>query len=713
MEYYTLPLILNTEDNAPVEEDLSIALAFRSLEDEREKGGGIIRKKRPERITCVAVVHRPILILRYGSAMTAFDGCGIVTTRVKYGITPSFTHIQNYLISDTWTTKPESYAEGLNSHSQEFEQATGEYVQELQGWITNSDLLAEVARLLNVSLPSGPNPDSLPLSINFDQAKDSLAKLDAIKFHLRGEITPLKNIKQKVNERTSEVLSSLNRERILIEEKFNREIERIRPSVLKMKERYENERMEQRQRIENRFSGRLHDSRNRRDAASAKIDAYNPDSGREPKGGIDRQYSIKQNAERRIRELKKEQEQQMDLLNEKYDALIEEQQEQINSIERRKDAALEEPKRKIKAVNSATSRLTRAMGELLENHESVIALGSSCGVAIPPHFENTEFVVYLPTVFAEFTEGSKSRIIFQPPRQLKSGKGILGGIKGLVGFKFMPLDTSNQSLFQFVNSISEHPKVRLACMTLANRINLLRNPDTINIISSGTTKMQTRGWLKEKESIEFRRSVSENYHPQGSIASSSSSEIGIPVKATSTRQEDEKRVRILDFRGIEEWVTLDELDKRRREDEDQFAKGARTAKELSQKKEEQGELLNLVHDAIQDFKPSKRYHNEFPYQTELQGWLKSKFPSATIEIQTGASRPDIVIEDIAIEVKGPTDNNALNTLTTKCLKYSHYYNKIILCLFEPVFSESNFREIEAGIAQHFPHVRVVRKDATY
>ena len=93
--------------------------------------------------------------------------------------------------------------------------------------------------------------------------------------------------------------------------------------------------------------------------------------------------------------------------------------------------------------------------------------------------------------------------------------------------------------------------------------------------------------------------------------------------------------------------------------------------------------------------------------------MKSKFPSARIEIQTGASRPDIVIEDIAIEVKGPTDNNALDTLTTKCLKYSRYYNKIILCLFEPVFSESNFREIEAGIEQHFPHVRVVRKDPTF
>lgn len=120
-------------------------------------------------------------------------------------------------------------------------------------------------------------------------------------------------------------------------------------------------------------------------------------------------------------------------------------------------------------------------------------------------------------------------------------------------------------------------------------------------------------------------------------------------------------------------------------------------------------LPNRVVQAIGDFEPSRHYHNEFPYQVELQGWLKSRFPTSKIETQTGASTPDIVIEDIAIEVKGPTDNRALDTLTTKCLKYSQYYSKIILVLFEPEFSESNFREIEAGIQQHFPHVHVIRK----
>jgi len=81
-----------------------------------------------------------------------------------------------------------------------------------------------------------------------------------------------------------------------------------------------------------------------------------------------------------------------------------------------------------------------------------------------------------------------------------------------------------------------------------------------------------------------------------------------------------------------------------------------------------------------------------------------------MEIQTGASRPDIVIDEIAIEVKGPTDNQALNTLTTKCLKYSQYYKHLIIVLFEPQFSESNYWEIVNGIKTYSPHVEVIRKD---
>jgi len=146
--------------------------------------------------------------------------------------------------------------------------------------------------------------------------------------------------------------------------------------------------------------------------------------------------------------------------------------------------------------------------------------------------------------------------------------------------------------------------------------------------------------------------------------------------------------------GNEKWGSLEDIEEWKRRDEEEKMKES---------------LLYKVSESIENFKPSRRYKNEFGYHTELQGWLKAHFPSAKVEIQTGASRPDIIIDHIAIEVKGPTDSQALNTLTTKCLKYSKYYTNIICVLFEPSFTDRNFQEIKEGIDRTFPNVSIIVK----
>jgi len=135
--------------------------------------------------------------------------------------------------------------------------------------------------------------------------------------------------------------------------------------------------------------------------------------------------------------------------------------------------------------------------------------------------------------------------------------------------------------------------------------------------------------------------------------------------------------------------------------------------ELNQKKELEEQyrqsLISRVMESIENFIPTKKWGNEDSYHKELLGWLKQPFPEIQYELQTGGSRPDLVIGKIAIEIKGPTDDNALNTLATKILKYSHYYENVVIVLFEPSFSERNFKEITSGIEKTYSHVHVIRK----
>ena len=132
-------------------------------------------------------------------------------------------------------------------------------------------------------------------------------------------------------------------------------------------------------------------------------------------------------------------------------------------------------------------------------------------------------------------------------------------------------------------------------------------------------------------------------------------------------------------------------------------------KYLEMRKKREAELFYQVVKSIEEFEPSKNWSSEEGFQGELQGVLKGKFPRSQVEVQTGASRPDTVIEDIAIEVKGPTDDQAINSLGSKCLKYTQHYHNLIIVLFRCSFSESNYNEILEGMKKLFPNVKVIRK----
>lgn len=126
---------------------------------------------------------------------------------------------------------------------------------------------------------------------------------------------------------------------------------------------------------------------------------------------------------------------------------------------------------------------------------------------------------------------------------------------------------------------------------------------------------------------------------------------------------------------------------------------------------EEAELEVMVTDienSIRAFSP-QRYDHELPYHAELTGWLKAKYADRVEhEIGRGSSRPDLVIQNVAIEVKGPTLQNALASLSDKCNRYSTHYKAMILVLFDVRVSESLFDEWERSLRPHHPNVRILR-----
>lgn len=204
------------------------------------------------------------------------------------------------------------------------------------------------------------------------------------------------------------------------------------------------------------------------------------------------------------------------------------------------------------------------------------------------------------------------------------------------------------------------------------------------------------GWLKEHTAIAITISV------LVSIAAITVAVWYIKklIREERAKAEFEKKqikkglIKFVDRLGTERWGKPAEVKKWTKEDEE--------AKEKSKR-------INLVVDEIENFQPARKYGNEFSYQVELTGYLKSKFKGVDIEKQKGSSRPDIIIEDIAIEIKGPTRSKDLVTIFDKCGRYYQHFAELIIVLFETDVYGPRYDEWLKAIKNTFPRVKVIRK----
>jgi len=122
-------------------------------------------------------------------------------------------------------------------------------------------------------------------------------------------------------------------------------------------------------------------------------------------------------------------------------------------------------------------------------------------------------------------------------------------------------------------------------------------------------------------------------------------------------------------------------------------------------------ILQQIIGEIIDFKPILNDYNfELPYHIDLARFLMNKYPNAQVEIQKSSARPDIVINNIAIEIKGPTTEKGLQTIADKCIRYPQHFDKnLIIVLFDLKVTNRFYNDWETGIKQNFPNVTIINK----
>ncbi len=136
-------------------------------------------------------------------------------------------------------------------------------------------------------------------------------------------------------------------------------------------------------------------------------------------------------------------------------------------------------------------------------------------------------------------------------------------------------------------------------------------------------------------------------------------------------------------------------------------------KEFTEDDENQAQtLINDILKAIHEYKPQRKYYQEILYQDTLATHLSSKLPGRDVRIekQRGSSRPDIIVDNVAIEIKGPTNQQGLDSVPSKCMRYKmHFPGGLIVVLFDVQVNDYYYNEWEKGLKRTHSDVIIIRK----
>ena len=112
-------------------------------------------------------------------------------------------------------------------------------------------------------------------------------------------------------------------------------------------------------------------------------------------------------------------------------------------------------------------------------------------------------------------------------------------------------------------------------------------------------------------------------------------------------------------------------------------------------------FIKDLNSKISSYKPLRYHSKEEPYQMELAWFLRNNYKTLDIEVFKNNSRPDIVIDEIAIEIKWPTNRSELKTIPDKIIRYLKDWDYLFIVLFKVEISKKEFNEWKNDIYETF------------
>jgi len=523
-----LPFSTSAKDRTlPFTEEMEMATVFYMTESDRRKGEGLILKKPPEELVFIAKSYYPIWLVPWSGKALLFDGLGVSTPALLYGVLPDVKSFINDIQGSS--EKRQAYSAALTDHAHYFQSFKSVEEKTTLGLITNPDFIqdfqiyltdaeeADESKIKEVCLSPIVDEPSISSALNelselkttlesdVRTLRDAMKLIDATtRQHVNAIREEIKKIQAELNEKISEAKSLAMDNVRQIQEKYD-------ARILKTSQRYERqlqqldqervklEKTEDRAFVQiERCEAEIQASRTRRDSVGER-------RWKEEKEKWKREASaLKKSIEdmnKQIEETESRKKIEISNVRAEFNAQSEEAMKDVRELEAAKESKTQRSQQETKMLEDSTSELLAQLDKLTKQKRVALEEMDKMGM---PEQRRKLALAHVPFYLSCLQAGVQRRYVVYPP-------SIAGSMRAITKFKGMLGVSKLRSLFQqrskavtnILNQltilIERDPVFKRDLHDAGDHSNILQKAESRERIRKGLEDLRNEEWISTNE----------------------------------------------------------------------------------------------------------------------------------------------------------------------------------------------------------------------
>ncbi|MCX5753118.1 MAG: hypothetical protein NTW97_05665 [Candidatus Krumholzibacteria bacterium] len=487
---------------------LETTLALLAMEANRYKRGGLLKGKSTDRLLFATMFYWPFWLLTRSDTkrQIVLDALGVMDSKIDILRSIEVGNVGKQLASlSPARVSATDFGNVLRCFTETPTELDDATTLDLEGFIPSQSLLDDLVDYFNLPTESlAANADTaLSTRISRESAEGIIKMIIGLRAHALSDIQVFKNIASILYGTTSAWIDAIERQEILVSEKFGEEKEKIFPDVDDKLKRYQSLLDDEKRTIEMRLSPLISN-------LQAEVSKWMREEerwkrmGRGHEKARDSARKAKESAEKQLEATLAERDQGMEKAKAKYGESMQKQTDRIQTLDDKRDAQIKEFEAVKKEIADQSSGAEEAINELIEARDDFMNTLDQMDRTLPDGicsragFEPN--IVYMPFWAGYYESGKGGRFIFLPPSRIKESRNTRDKIRGVFGGMKLPIEARTkdfeQMLFKRLQSrVAADASFRDEIKEKGSSNNCLSKSDVRAMADEGLKSLQEKGWI--------------------------------------------------------------------------------------------------------------------------------------------------------------------------------------------------------------------------